>query len=97
MKDTFEFYSILRRELSLWLEQSARMDGPGRNGGGEDEANYSLAWFPHYLVSGDEAIKKHMLDLLDALAGWVEGQCEHGYGIAEPRSCSWDWISKAPW
>ena len=39
MKDIFEFYSQLRLELSRWLEQSGRMDGPGPNGGGEDEAD----------------------------------------------------------
>ena len=79
MKDTFEFYWQVRRELSLWLEQSARMDGPGRNGGGEDEANYSLAWFSHYLISGEEGIVDHLKGLLAALAGWVERECHHGY------------------
>ena len=75
----FAAYAALRSELSRWLEQSARCDGPGPNGGGEDEANYALAWFPHYLVTGDPAISEWFRSLLAALAGWVAEQCHHGY------------------
>ena len=55
------------------------MDPPSRHGGGEDEANYSLAWFPHYLVTGSEAVKTHFEYLRDLLAGWVEREGLHGY------------------
>ena len=72
-------YAALRSELSQWLEQSTRTDGPGPNGGGEDEANYALAWFPHYLVTGDPAIAERFRTLLAALADWVAAQCHHGY------------------
>lgn len=69
----------LRDEMSRWLAQSRRVDGPGPNGGGEDEANYSLAWFPHYLVTADAQASDLFRSLLDALAGWVERDCHHGY------------------
>ena len=72
-------YAALRAELSQWLAQSVRYDGPGPNGGGEDEANYALAWFPHYLVTDEQAIADRFRDLLAALADWVATQCHHGY------------------
>ena len=75
----FAGYSALRAELSAWLAQSIRCDGPGPNGGGEDEANYALAWFPHYLVTREPAIAERFSDLLAALASWVDTRCFHGY------------------
>ena len=51
VKQTFTYYSQLRSELSTWLDQSARVDGPGRNRGGEDEANYALTWLPQGSVT----------------------------------------------
>ncbi len=45
--------------MDAWLDQSRRMDPPSRHGGGEDEANYSLAWFPHYLVTKSKSVKEH--------------------------------------
>ena len=72
-------YAALRAELSRWLAQSVRSDGPGPNGGGEDEANYALAWFPQYLVTGEPAIAEQFRTLLAALAEWVAEQCHHGY------------------
>ena len=75
----FTGYSALRTELSDWLAQSLRCDDPGPNGGGEDEANYALAWFPHYLVTREPAITERFRDLLAALAAWVEARCFHGY------------------
>ena len=75
----FAGYSALRAELSDWLAQSVRCDGPGPNGGGEDEANYALAWFPHYLVTREPAIAERFRDLLAALAAWVDTRCFHGY------------------
>ena len=75
----YSAYAALRSELSQWLEQSARCDGPGPNGGGEDEANYALAWIPHYLVTGERAIADRFRVLLAALADWVAEQCHHGY------------------
>ena len=55
------------------------MDPPSRHGGGEDEANYSLTWFPHYLITGSETAKAHFEYLRDLLGGWVERECMHGY------------------
>jgi hypothetical protein len=69
----------LRKYLSRWLEQSSLMDGPYRNHGGEDEANYALTWFPHYLITGDEEILERFRSLLADLAGWVASDCLHGY------------------
>lgn len=72
-------HSALRTEMSAWLAQSVRNDGPGPNGGGEDEANYALAWFGHYLVTREPAIADRFRELLAALAAWVETSCFHGY------------------
>jgi hypothetical protein len=69
----------LRQELSRWLSHSIQVDGPSRHGGGEDEANYSLSWFPHYLVTGEEAIERRFRSLLEDLKNWVETECTHGY------------------
>ncbi|MBT5586527.1 MAG: hypothetical protein HOJ45_00925, partial [Gemmatimonadetes bacterium] len=49
LQQTHAAVQSLRTDLSRWLEQSSLMDGPHRNHGGEDEANYALTWFPHYL------------------------------------------------
>jgi hypothetical protein len=79
MKECYKYYKALRNEMDQWLKQSMRMDGPGPHGGGEDEANYALAWFPHYLVTRSPKVKEHFQNLLDYLAGWVERECLHGY------------------
>ena len=79
MEQCFEHYRALRKEMDAWLDQSRRMDPPSRHGGGEDEANYSLAWFPHYLVTGNDGVREHFEYLRDMLAGWVERDCLHGY------------------
>ncbi|MEO2003362.1 MAG: hypothetical protein ABGY41_04640, partial [Candidatus Poribacteria bacterium] len=79
MTDCYAEFAGLRAEMSRWLAQSRRMDGPGPNGGGEDEANYSLAWFPHYLVTGEAATADLFRSLLEALGGWVERECHSGY------------------
>ena len=79
MRQAYSHYHNLRVELSRWLAQSSLMDGPCHNQGGEDEANYSLSWFPHYLVTGEESILERFRSLLADLAGWVETSCEHGY------------------
>ena len=79
LQECYEYYVDLRTEMNQWLKQSMALDPPGPNGGGEDEANYALAWFPHYLVTGDKAVLKHFADLKSALAGWVERECLHGY------------------
>lgn len=55
------------------------MDGPHRNHGGEDEANYALTWFPHYLVTGEEAIIERFRSLLADLLTWVRTDGHHGY------------------
>jgi len=79
MRQAYSHYRDLRVELSRWLAQSSLMDGPCHNQGGEDEANYALTWFPHYLVTGEDAILERFRSLLADLAGWVETSCEHGY------------------
>ncbi len=79
LQECYKYYIDLRKEMDQWLKQSMALDPPGPNGGGEDEANYTLAWFPHYLVTGDKTVLKHFGDLKSALAGWVERECLHGY------------------
>ena len=76
-------YRTLRNEMGRWLKQSMLLDPPGPNDGGEDEANYALAWFPHYLITGDAAVLKHFDMLKAALLGWVTRDCVHGY---EPKA-----------
>ena len=79
LQECYKYYIDLREEMDRWLNQSMVLDPPGPNGGGEDEANYTLAWFPHYLVTGDKTVLKHFGDLKSALAGWIERECLHGY------------------
>jgi len=79
MEQYFGHYQRLRKEMDQWLDQSRRMDPPSKHGGGEDEANYSLAWFPHYLLTGNDGIREHFEYLRDMQAGWVERDCYHGY------------------
>jgi hypothetical protein len=79
LKECHKYCKMLRDEMDRWLNHSMRMDGPGPHGGGEDEANYALAWFPHYLVTGNPKVEKHFQSLLDYLSGWVERECLHGY------------------
>ena len=79
LAQTYAHYVALRRELSLWVEQSIRRDGPDKNQGGEDEANFALAFFPHYLVSGDERIAVWFRALANDLKAWVRAECLHGY------------------
>ncbi len=81
--ECYDAYSMLRTEMSRWLKQSTLLDPPGPNDGGEDEANYALAWFPHYLITGDTTILQHFHTLKEALQGWVERYCIHGY---EPKA-----------
>ena len=76
-------YTTLRNEMGRWLKQSMLLDPPGPNDGGEDEANYALAWFPHYLVTGDATVLEHFDALKAALHGWVARDCLHGY---EPKA-----------
>ena len=83
LRECYAYYKTLRDEMDRWLAHSMRMDGPGPNGGGEDEANYALAWFPHYLVTGNPKVVDLFQHLLDYLAGWVERECLHGY---EPKA-----------
>jgi len=79
MKECYVYYRQLREELDRWLSQSVRMDIPGPNQGGEDEANYSLAWFPHYLVTKNESVAERFRSLLEDLDNWVKTDCLHGY------------------
>lgn len=77
---THAAYSALRAELSLWLQQSIQRDGPDRHGGGEDEANYALAFLPHYLLTRDAVLAERLRSLRDDLKAWVDSDdCLHGY------------------
>ena len=81
--ECYSVYDALRSEMGRWLIQSMMLDPPGPNKGGEDEANYALAWFQHYLITGDTTVLKHFDALMSALSGWVERDCVHGY---EPKA-----------
>ena len=81
--ECYEAYTTLRNEMGRWLKQSMLLDPPGPNDGGEDEANYALAWFPHYLITGDTTVLQHFEALKAALLGWVKRDCVHGY---EPKA-----------
>ena len=81
--ECYDAYSTLRSEMNRWLKQSMMLDPPGPNDGGEDEANYALAWFPHYLISGNANVLQHFDTLKAALQGWVKRDCIHGY---EPKA-----------
>ena len=79
IRGCYDACAALRTEMDRWLEQSRRLDPPGPNEGGEDEANYALAWFPHFLITGDPEILRHFEALKAALKGWGERECFHGY------------------
>ena len=79
IQECYKYYRNLREEMDGWLKRSMLLDPPGPNGGGEDEANYALAWFPHYLVTCNKTIVEHFENLKSELAGWVERECVHGY------------------
>jgi hypothetical protein len=79
METCHKHYVKLRQEMEGWLAQSRRMDPPSVHGGGEDEANYALAWFPHYLVTGSPDAEFHFQHLVEMLADWSERECVHGY------------------
>ena len=79
LKETYEHSLRLRKEMEAWIDQSRLMDPPSRYGGGEDEANYALAWFPHYLVTQSASVGEHFVKLRDLLSGWVDRECHHGY------------------
>ena len=70
--------------MDLWVAQSRRLDPSGPHGGGEDEANYALSWFPHFLVTGSNEVRDHFYELMNDLTAWVERDCHHGYeAVAE--------------
>ena len=79
LKEAYTHYRQLRQVLSQWLDHSAFVDHPGRNGGGEDEANYALSWFPHYLVTAEDKVQARFQSLLGDLENWVQTDCYHGY------------------
>ncbi len=79
LSQTFAHYTALRREMSLWVEQSLQRDGPDRHQGGEDEANYALAFFPQYLISGEERIVERFRSLVADLKHWVATEGHLGY------------------
>lgn len=81
--ECYDAYSMLRSEMNRWLKQSIMLDPPGPNAGGEDEANYALAWFPHYLITGNATVLQHFDTLKMALQRWVKRDCVHGY---EPKA-----------
>ncbi|MBT6145704.1 MAG: hypothetical protein HOH74_09755 [Gemmatimonadetes bacterium] len=79
LADTQQHAARLQQDVGRWLTQSSLKDGPQRNQGGEDEANYALTWFPHFLITGDGAVLARCRSLLADLAGWVAADCLHGY------------------
>ena len=79
LQDCFDAVTSLRKEMDAWAEQTGRLDPPGQQGGGEDEANYALSFFPHYLVTGNPLCRELFDGLLEELSGWVDGECVHGY------------------
>ncbi len=79
IRQAFEHSLRLRQEMERWVDQTRTMDPPGQQGGGEDEANYALAWIPHYLITQSEGVREHFVDLRNQLGGWVERDCHHGY------------------
>ena len=81
--ECYNVFNSLRSEMGRWLRQSMLLDPPGPNKGGEDEANYALSWFPHYLITGDSTVLRHFDMLKSELMGWVERDCVHGY---EPKA-----------
>lgn len=81
--ESYEAARALRNEMGRWLKQSMLLDPPGPNNGGEDEANYALSWFPHYLITRDATVLRHFDALKTALQGWVDRDCHHGY---EPKA-----------
>ena len=83
VQECYEASVALRNEMGRWLKQSMLLDPPGPNAGGEDEANYALSWFPHYLITRDPTVLQHFRALKAALSGWVERDCLHGY---EPKA-----------
>ena len=83
IRECYAEYTKLKNEMERWLKQSMLLDPPGPNDGGEDEANYALAWFPHYLITGDATVLQHFDMLKAALLGWVKRDCFHGY---EPKA-----------
>ena len=83
IQECYNGYTTLRSEMGRWLKQSMMLDPPGPNNGGEDEANYALSWFPHYLITGNATVLQHFDMLKAALLGWVKRDCVHGY---EPKA-----------
>ena len=83
IQECYNGYTTLRSEMGRWLKQSMMLDPPGPNNGGEDEANYALSWFPHYLITGNATVLQHFDMLKAALIGWVKRDCVHGY---EPKA-----------
>ena len=81
--ECYNAFNSLRSEMGRWLKQSMLLDPPGPNQGGEDEANYALSWFPHYLITGDPTVLRHFDVLKSELIGWIERDCVHGY---EPKA-----------
>lgn len=79
LADCHRAAAVLRREMDAWLAQTVRMDPPGQQGGGEDEANYALAFFPHYRVTGNADCVGLFESLLEELRAWVRRDCVHGY------------------
>ena len=79
IESAYQHYKNLRHEMKNWLKQSIWMDPPGRNQGGEDEANYALSWFDHYAITHDPTVLEHFYHLRTALLNWVQRECYHGY------------------
>lgn len=61
------------------LVQSRKLDAVGPQGGGEDEANYALAWQVLHLMTGDELVATHSHELFADLERWVRTVGVDGY------------------
>ena len=90
MEELYQHSRTLTTEIGRWLQQSSLMDGPCANHGGEDEANYSLTFFPYYLLTGDGAMLDRCRSLLapsnqSRLGGKLQGAVLVG-GLAADRS-----------
>lgn len=61
------------------LAQSRKLDAIGPHGGGEDEANYALAWQVLRLVTGDALAATHCHELFADLERWIRKAGVDGY------------------
>ena len=80
LAQTYAHYVALRREpLAVGrAEHSPRRAGT-KTKAARTRPISRLAFFPHYLVSGDERIVVRFRSLANDLKAWVRAECLHGY------------------